>query len=76
MKPDLKQIEAQARRLSAEDRAKVAESMLESLRTPLSEIEVAWADEVERRVAAFDCGEVSSCSADDVFAEARRHSPK
>lgn len=76
MKPDLKQIEVQARALSAEDRATLAESMLESLHAPLSEIEVAWADEVERRVAAFDRGEISSYAADDVFVAARRDSLK
>jgi len=68
----LKQIEEQARSLSAEERAKLAESMLESLRPPLSEIEAAWAEEIERRVAAFDRGEIPSYSAEDVFAEAHR----
>lgn len=72
MKSDLKQIEDQARALSAEERAKLAESMLESLHEPLSEVEQAWADEVERRVAAFDRGEMPSYPAEDVFAEARR----
>jgi putative addiction module component (TIGR02574 family) len=72
MKTDLKQIEAQARALAAEERAKLAESMLESLQEPISEIESAWAEEVERRVAAFDRGEMPSYPAEDVFAEARR----
>lgn len=68
----LKQIEEQARALGAEERAKLAESMLESLHAPLSEIEVAWAEEIEQRVAAFDRGEMPSYAAEDVFAEARR----
>lgn len=68
----LKQIEEQARALSAEERAKLAESMLESLHAPLSEIEAAWAEEIEQRVAAFDRGEIPSYAAEDVFAEARR----
>ena len=72
MSASLKQIEEQARALSVEDRAKLAESMLESLRPPLSEIEVAWAEEIEQRVAAFDRGEIPSYAAEDVFAEARR----
>lgn len=76
MLPDLKQIEAEARALSPEDRARLAESMLESLHSPPSEIEAAWADEVERRVAGFDRGEVASYSAEDVFAQARKRNQK
>lgn len=72
MSTSLKQAEEQARALAAEERAKLAEAMLESLRSPLSEIEAAWAEEIERRVAAFDRGEIASYPAEDVFAEARR----
>ena len=72
MSVSLKHIEEQARALTAEERAKLAESMLESLHTPLSEIEAAWAEEIESRVAAFDRGEIPSYAAEDVFAEARR----
>jgi putative addiction module component (TIGR02574 family) len=72
MSVSLKQIEEQARALSAEERAKLAESMLESLHAPLSEIEAAWAEEIEQRVAAFDRGDIPSYAAEDVFAEARR----
>lgn len=72
MSASLKQIEEQARGLSAEERAELAESMLESLHAPVSEVEAAWAEEIERRVAAFDRGEMPSHPAEDVFAEARR----
>ena len=72
MPPSLKQMEEQARALSPDDRAKLAQSILESLHTPFAEIETAWAAEIERRVAAFDRGEMPSCPAEDVFAEARR----
>jgi putative addiction module component (TIGR02574 family) len=72
MSASLKQIEEQARALTAEERAKLAESMLESLHSPLAEIEAAWAVEIERRVAAFDRGEIPAYPAEDVFAEARR----
>ena len=72
MSASLKQIEEQARALSAEERAKLAESMLESLHTPVAEIEAVWEEEIERRVAAFDRGEISSYPAEDVFADARR----
>jgi putative addiction module component (TIGR02574 family) len=72
MPPSLKQMEEQARALSPDDRAKLAQSILESLHTPVAEIEAAWAAEIERRVAAFDRGEMKSYPAEDVFAEARR----
>jgi putative addiction module component (TIGR02574 family) len=72
MPPSLKQMEEQARALSPDDRAKLAQSILESLHTPVAEIEAAWAVEIERRVAAFDRGEMQSYPAEDVFAEARR----
>lgn len=72
MSTSLKQIEEQARSLNAEDRAQLAESMLESLHTPVSEVEAAWAKEIDRRVAAFDRGEIPSYPAEDVFADARR----
>lgn len=72
MSTSLKQVEEQAHALTAEERAKLAQSMLESLHSPLSEIEAAWAEEIERRVAAFDRGEIASYPAEDVFAEARR----
>jgi putative addiction module component (TIGR02574 family) len=72
MSASLKKIEEQAKALSAEERAKLAEAMLESLHAPVSEIEAAWAEEIERRVAAFDRGEIPAYAAEDVFAEARR----
>ena len=72
MSVSLKQIEEQARALNAEERAKLAESMLESLHSPLADINAAWAQEIEQRVAAFDRGEIPAYPAEDVFAEARR----
>jgi len=72
MSATFKQIEDQVRVLPPEERAKLAESLLESLHAPLAEIEQAWADEIERRVAAFDRGEIPIYPAEDVFAEARR----
>ena len=72
--PDtLKELEAQARSLSPEERARLAESLLESLRdAPLAEIEKAWEVEIAERVAAYDRGELPTFSVESVFAEARR----
>lgn len=72
MATSLEEIERQARALAAQDRARLAETLLESLQAPLSEIETAWAQEIEERVAAFDRGETQAYAAEDVFAEARR----
>ena len=72
MAASFKEIEQQAQALAAEDRAKLAETLLESLQAPLSEIETAWAQEIEERIAAFDRGETQAYAAEDVFAEARR----
>ena len=69
----LAEIEQQACTLSPDDRAHLAEVLLESLRAPsLSAIETEWEQEIERRVAAFDRGELRTYPAEDVFADARR----
>ena len=72
MSDTLKELETKAKSLTAEERAQLAEFLLESLDTPLSEIEAAWEREIEERAAAYDRGELQTVSAEDVFAEARR----
>lgn len=73
MSDTLKELEAQARSLSPEERAQLAESLLESLRdAPIVEIEKAWEVEIAERAAAYDRGELPTFSAESVFAEARR----
>ena len=69
----LSEIEEQAKALPPDDRARLAEVMIESLQgTQLSDIESAWNREIADRVAAYDRGELKTFSAEDVFAEARR----
>lgn len=66
----------QARSLSPEQRSRLVELLLESLHEPpLSQVEAAWAQEIERRIAAYERGEVETFAAEDVFAEARRIAP-
>ena len=66
----------QARSLAPEERSRLVELLLESLREPpLAEVEAAWAREIERRVAVYERGEVETFAAEDVFAEARRIAP-
>ena len=67
------EVEQQARMLSPDDRARLAEVLLESLQDgALLEIETAWQQEIEERIAAYDRGEVKTYAADEVFAEAKR----
>jgi putative addiction module component (TIGR02574 family) len=63
-------LEAAALLLPPELRAKLAERLLASLDKD-SEVEAAWAAEVERRVADFEAGLHESHPAETVLAEAR-----
>jgi putative addiction module component (TIGR02574 family) len=73
MAVNLKQVEAQIRSLPAEDRARLAEVLLDSLRDPaIDDVEAAWAREIEARVQAYEKGEVDLFAAEDVFDEAKR----
>lgn len=66
-------LEREARLLSAEERAQLADALLESLRgEKIAEIEAAWAAEIERRVSAYERGEATLVPAEDVFAKARK----
>jgi putative addiction module component (TIGR02574 family) len=74
MSEPLAELEQQARALSPDDRARLAEVLLESLQGPsLSEVEAAWNREIAERIAAYDRGDIQASSAEDVFAEARRN---
>jgi putative addiction module component (TIGR02574 family) len=73
MSANLVELEKQARSLPAEERASLAESLLESLHTShVAEVEEAWATEIERRVAAYASGEAKMVPAEEVFTKARR----
>ena len=66
-------IEKEAQRLPADDRARLAEVLLESLQaSPLADVSAAWDAEIAQRVAAFERGDPPTHFAEDVFAEARR----
>ena len=58
--------------LSEVDRARLAELLLASLEPePQSEVEAAWEVEIERRLAAYDRGDVQAIDAEEVFAKAK-----
>jgi hypothetical protein len=68
----LKELEAEALKLNPRARARLAGKLLESLEN-LSEEENMrlWAEEAQRREAEMDANSGSSCSATEVFREAR-----
>ena len=69
----LTELEQQARALPAEDRARLVEVLLDSLRqTEIAEIAAEWKREIANRVAAYERGEAQTFAAEEVFAEARR----
>lgn len=63
----------QGRQLSPADRERVVEGLLESLNAPeAAALDTAWEQEIERRLAEYDRGEVQAIDAEAVFAKARR----
>ena len=69
----VEELSERAKTLSVQDRARLAEELLESLdQEPASEVEAAWDREVQRRVAEVESGMVTLVPSDDVHADARR----
>ncbi|MGD0629164.1 MAG: addiction module protein [Terracidiphilus sp.] len=65
-----------AQELSEDERIRLANSLWESVEVEEgdatdAEIDAAWADEVERRVAEFEAGTAVTYSADEVIAQLR-----
>jgi putative addiction module component (TIGR02574 family) len=59
--------------LPPEDRSRLIEILLESLHEgSLADVEAAWDAEVERRLAAYDRGELAALDGEEVLAQARR----
>ncbi len=67
----IQEIESQALRLPASQRAQLAQHLIASL-DEADEVERAWADEAARRSDALRSGTAEALSAPDVFADARR----
>ena len=63
-------LEAEVLKLVSADRALLAEHLIASLDED-NEIESAWADEVERRVAEVESGVIIGMSFEEVIAQAR-----
>ena len=60
------------KQLPRDERERLVDALLESLNEPsTAELDDAWSAEIERRLAAYDRGEVQALSADEVFVKAR-----
>jgi hypothetical protein len=69
---DFDSVEKEALSLSTDDRARLAQELLESLDTlPPDELRKLWLDEAERRAAQIDRGEAVLVSGDEVARKAR-----
>ena len=69
----VEELSARAKTLPSQDRARLAEELLDSLQGDSdAEADAAWDLEIERRVAEIEAGTVKLVSAEDVHAEARR----
>jgi putative addiction module component (TIGR02574 family) len=73
MSVSLIEVERQAQELSADDRARLAALLLDSLQeSSRQEVQAAWDEEITARVAALKNGSATLFPAADVFAEARK----
>jgi putative addiction module component (TIGR02574 family) len=70
MSSQLAVVEAEALKLSAEERVRLADRLLASLSDD-TEVEEAWAAEVERRIAEIESGRARLVPASEAIARAR-----
>jgi len=65
------ELEREALNLDVKGRARLVQRLLASLdRLSPAEAEVLWAEEAERRLAAYDRGELAAVPSEEVLAEA------
>jgi putative addiction module component (TIGR02574 family) len=69
MNDRVKSLSLEARKLTADERFELVEAILASVHEPDSAIDAAWAREAKDRLDAWRRGELSSRSAEDVFAK-------
>ena len=73
MRDQVFELAERGKALTPEDRSRLIDMLLESLHEePLAEVETAWDEEVERRLAAYDRGEIQAIEGEEVLAKARR----
>ena len=73
MRDQVTELAERGKELTPEDRSRLVDMLLVSLHeAPVAEVEAAWDEEVERRLAAYDQGEVQALDGEEVLAKARR----
>ena len=73
MSDQVTELVKRGRALPTADRERLVDQLLESLNEPAAaELDKAWEDEIERRLAEYDRGNVQAIDAEEVFAKARR----
>ena len=69
----LAELARKAQELSPEERAQLAQELLESVDQEADpDVQAAWETEIAGRIASYERGEAKLVSAEDVFEEARR----
>ena len=71
MSASFSSLEAEALLLSPEERATLADHLLASLATERA-VEDAWGEEIKRRIAAVESGEMALSSVEQAIARARQ----
>ena len=73
MRDQVSELAERGKELAPEDRSRLVDMLLVSLHeVPVAEVEAAWDQEVERRLAAHDRGEMQAIDGEEVLAKARR----
>ena len=73
MRDQVTELAERGKELAPEDRSRLVDMLLVSLHeAPVAEVDAAWDEEVERRLAAYDRGEVQAIDGEEVLVKARR----
>lgn len=73
MTPLMREIEKQARLLSIEERELLAERLMATASgAPLTDLDVVWLEEAERRYSLWKAGQTKGVAAEDAVADIRR----
>jgi len=73
MRDEVAELAERGKELAPEDRSRLVDMLLVSLHEePIAEVEAAWDEEAEQRLAAFDRGESQAIDGEEVLAKARR----
>ena len=73
MRDQVAELAERGEKLAPEDRSRLVDMLLASLHeAPIAEVEAAWDQEIEGRLAAYDRGEMQAIDGEEVLARARR----